>query len=328
MKAILLKQFGGPSEMFVGSTEIPKISNAEILVKVKYSALNRADTLQRKGKYPPPAGASEILGLEMSGEVVEVGSQVSKWKVGDRVMGLLAGGGYAQYVNIHENLAVRIPTKFSYEQAAAIPEVFLTAYQSLVDLANIQSGEKVLIHAGASGVGTAAIQLAKALGASKIFVTASKGKHELCYELGADHCIDYSNENFAEVVNARTNGAGVNVIMDFLMAAYFQKNLDSAAMDGRIIMLATMGGITASDVNLTNIIRRRIRIIGTTLRARTLEYKIGLTKGLTDLALSKFESGELKPIIDSVFDWEDVAKAHQYMEDNKNKGKILLKINH
>ena len=326
MKAIRLKKFGGPEEMFIGPSEIPKISDFEILVQIKCSALNRADTLQRRGKYPPPPGASDILGLEMAGEVVEIGKAVTKWKIGDSAMGLLAGGGYAQYVNIHEDLAMPFSADLTYQEAAAIPEVFLTAYQALVDLSKLKRGEQVLIHAGASGVGTAAIQLSKLLGASKIFVTASKGKHQLCSELGADHCIDYRAQDFSIVVNELTNGGGVDVVMDFLMAAYFQQNLNTIAMDGRLVMLASMGGIKASEINLLNILRRRIRIIGTTLRSRSLEYKINLTKGFLDLAFDKFESGELKPVVDKIFNWEDVGKAHQYMEDNLNQGKVILKI--
>lgn len=326
MKAILLHDFGGPSELYVGNVDQPEISTQEILVRIKCSALNRADTLQRKGKYPPPSGASEILGLEMAGEVVSVGESVTKWEIGDRVMGLLSGGGYAQFINIHEDLAMPIPTGFSFEEAAAIPEVFLTAYQALVDLSNLQIGEQVLIHAGASGVGTAAIQLAKSLGAAQVFVTASKAKHELCKSLGADHCIDYRNEDFAKVINDKTNGKGVNVILDFLMAAYFQQNLNAIALDGRLVMLATMGGIQVSEVNLVNILRRRARIIGTTLRSRSHTYKSKLTKGMLELTFDKFETGDLKPVVDRVFDWNDVGKAHQFMEDNKNKGKIILKI--
>jgi len=326
MNAILLNKFGAPEELYIGEIEKPVFSEHEILVKVKCSALNRADTLQRKGKYPPPPGASEILGLEMAGEIINVGAAVSKWKIGDRVMGLLAGGGYAQFVNIHEDLAMPIPNNLTYEEAAAIPEVFLTAYQALVDLSKFNRGEKVLIHAGASGVGTAAIQLSKLLGASEIFVTASKEKHVLCEELGANHCIDYRATDFSKVIQEITQGKGVNVIMDFLMAAYFQQNLNSLALDGRLVMLATMGGVTASEVNLVNILRRRIRIIGTTLRARSLEYKTNLTKGFMELTLDKFETGILKPVVDKVYDWKDVGLAHQFMEDNLNKGKIVLRI--
>lgn len=326
MKAILLKAHGDSSNLYIGEHPKPNITAKEILVEVKTTALNRADTLQRMGKYPPPPGASEILGLEMAGVVSEVGSEVGRWKVGDRVMGLLAGGGYAQYVGIHEDLAMAIPKNLSFEDAAAIPEVFLTAYQALVDLSNFQAKEKLLIHAGASGVGTAAIQLGKLLGASEIFVTASAAKHDICTSLGADYCIDYKTTLFDEFINEKTEGKGVDTIMDFLMAPYFQKNLDSLAMDGRMVMLATMGGIKTNEINLVNILRRRIRIIGSTLRARTLEYKVKLTQGFSELALDEFAKGNLKPVIDSVYDWSEVGAAHDFMEANKNKGKIILRV--
>lgn len=325
MKAVLLKKFGDTDQMYIGDAEKPAPHPNEILVKVHATALNRADTLQRKGAYPPPKGASPIMGLEMAGEVVALGANVSKWKVGDKVCGLLAGGGYAEYVTIHEDMALSIPDNLSFEQAAGIPEVFLTAFQGLYWLAELQQHEKVLIHAGASGVGTAAIQLVK-LQDAEIFVTASKGKHQACLDLGAHHTIDYKTENFETVIADKTNQQGVNVILDFLAAPYFQKNINSLAMDGRMVMLALMGGINAENVNLVNFLRRRIQIKGSTLRARNLDYKIRLTQDFKQLAWEKFSAGELQPIIDSVFDWTKVSDAHKYMEANKNIGKIILKI--
>ena len=326
MKAILLKAFGDADQLYLGEAPTPTFTSTEVLVKVKATALNRADTLQRKGSYPPPPGASEILGLEMSGIIEQVGSDVSRWKPGDRVFGLLAGGGYAEYVSTHENMLLEIPENWNFHEGAAIAEVYLTAFQALSYLSNLQKGETVLIHAGASGVGTAAIQLAKSMGAAKIIVTASKSKHKVCKNLGADITIDYRTQNFEEVIKEITQGKGVDVIIDFLGASYFQKNINSLAMDGRLVILAFMGGIKIEELNIVNFLRKRIKIMGSTLRARSLDYKIQLTQDFANYAMPKFITKELQPVIDSVFDWKDVVEAHRYMEANKNKGKIVLRV--
>ncbi|MFK8005576.1 MAG: NAD(P)H-quinone oxidoreductase [Saprospiraceae bacterium] len=326
MKAILLKEFGGPEQLYLGEAKKPTPSSNEVLVKVKTTALNRADTLQRMGKYPPPPGASLIIGLEMAGVIEAVGIEVTDWKVGDRVCALLAGGGYAEFVTIHSQCLIPIPEGFDFEKATAIPEVFLTAYQAIFYLSKFKKGERILIHAGASGVGTAAIQLAKSLGAREIIVTASAGKHQICKDLGADFTIDYKTQNFEEEVSKITNGEGVDVIIDFLAAPYFQKNINSLNFDGRMVMLALMGGWKVEELILANILRKRLHIMGSTLRARTLDYKIGLTKDFSDYALAKFTTGELKPVIDSIFDWKEVADAHRLMESNGNSGKIVLRV--
>ena len=325
MKAVLIKAFGAPENLHIGDWEKPVPKSHEVLVKVHATALNRADTMQRKGQYPPPPGDSPILGLEIAGEVVGLGKEVTKWTIGDKVCGLIGGGGYAEYSVIPENQSLPIPANLSYEQAAGIPEVFLTAFQTINWLGQLQKGERILIHAGASGVGTAAIQIAKAIGA-EVFVTASKGKHETCLNLGATKAIDYKKENFQEQVLAYTDGKGVDMIIDFLAAPYFQQNINSLNFDGRMVMLAVMGGFKLSELNMLPILFKRIKIQGSTLRARTLDYKARLTKDLYDFAWSRFESGEFKPVIDSVYDWSDVIEAHRYMEANKNIGKIILKI--
>lgn len=326
MKAILLKEYGGPEQLYIGETKKPTPASNEVLVKVKATALNRADTIQRMGKYPPPPGASSIIGLEMSGVIEEIGSEVTNWKIGDQVCALLAGGGYAEFVTVHSQCLIPIPADFDFGKAAAIPEVFLTAYQAIFYLLKLKKGERILIHAGASGVGTAAIQLAKSLGAKEIIVTASAGKHQICKDLGADFTIDYKTQNFEEEVLKITNGEGVDVIIDFLAAPYFQKNINSMNFDGRMVMLAVMGGWKVEELVLINILKKRLHIMGSTLRTRTLEYKIGLTKDFIDYALPKFESGELQPVIDSVYNWKDVADAHRLMESNGNSGKIILQV--
>lgn len=325
MKAILIPEFGGPEVMRLGEWERPEPGSKEIRVQIKATALNRADTMQRRGVYPPPPGESPILGLEMAGVVEKVGADVTKWKEGDRVCGLLGGGGYAEYCVTHEDMAIRLPENLSFVEGAAIPEVFLTAYQALHWLAKIEAGEKILVHAGASGVGTAAIQLIGLAGADAI-VTASAGKHQTCLDLGASHAIDYKKENFAEAVKELTNGAGVQVIIDFIAAPYFQMNLNSLALEGRLVMLSLIGGVKPEGVNLAPILRKRLQIIGTTLRARSMEYKIGLTKDLQTHCMPHFASGRLKPIIDSVIPWTEVVQGHQRMESNLNTGKIVMQV--
>jgi len=269
MKAVLIKEFGGPENLYIDEVmDLDPPGHNEVTVAIKATALNRADTMQRKGNYPPPKGASEILGLEMSGVVKAIGSRESLWEPGDKVCGLLSGGGYAEKVCIHESMLMPLPTGLTYEEAAGIPEVFLTAYQALVWLAKVKPSDTVCIHAGASGVGTAAIQIATKIGA-KVIVTASAGKHRLCKSLGAEHTIDYKTEDFEEAIKDYTKGHGADVIIDFLAAPYFQKNLNSAALDGRIVMLSLMGGSKLDHVNLADILRKRIHILGSTLRSRS-----------------------------------------------------------
>ncbi|MBF9253331.1 NAD(P)H-quinone oxidoreductase [Pontibacter sp. 172403-2] len=325
MKAILVKQPGGPEQLIPGEYPAPKPAANKLLVKVHATALNRADTLQREGKYPPPEGASPLLGLEIAGEVTEVGADVTKYKVGDKVFGLLPGGGYAECAVIDEGMAIPVPANLSMEEAAAIPEVFLTAYQALVWLGRLQPGERVLIHAGASGVGTAAIQLARQIGAG-VLVTASAGKLQTCLDLGAAKAIDYKQQSFKEEVLKYTNGEGVDVIIDFIAGPYFADNIDCLRTDGRMVILASLGGGKVAQFDLRQVLAKRLHIMGSTLRSRSKEYQIALTNDLCHFALDKFRSGALKPVIDSVYNWEDVAEAHRYMEQNRNTGKIVLRV--
>ena len=272
MKAVIIKEFGGPEQLAIGSWPTPEAGPHDLLVRVHASALNRADTLQRQGKYPPPPGASPILGLEMAGEVVQVGSEVKRYKVGDRVCGLLGGGGYAEYVVIHEEIALPIPAGMDYQQAAAIPEVFLTAFQAIQWIGKLQAGERVLVHAAASGVGTAALQLARVIGAESL-ATASAGKHEICRELGAAKVIDYRSQDFLEEIKAYTKGVGVDLVIDFIGAGYFQRNLEVLGLDGRMVMLAFLGGVKVTELNLASILRK-----GYKLPARPYDHAVWITK--------------------------------------------------
>lgn len=325
MLAITNNAFGGPEVLSLSSVPDPIPGDEEILVEVYATALNRADILQRQGKYPPPREASTVLGLEMAGIVIATGKNAKKWRPGDAVFGLLPGGGYATLAVIHQDMAMRIPAGLSMMEAAAIPEVFLTAYQSLFLLANLQPNEKLLVHAGASGVGTAIIQLAKTMGAM-VLATASASKHDICLKLGADHVFDYRQEAFTPWVMQQTEDNGVDVIVDFIGGHYFSENINCMQMDGRLVQLAAMGGTKISNFNLGLLLRKRLKIIGSTLRNRGLDYQIELTRAFEGYALEKFQNKTLVPVIGKVFAIQDVQEAHQYMEANKNMGKIVLKI--
>lgn len=327
MQAILTNEFGGADQLFIGDADTPILAENQVLVKVHAAGINRADILQREGKYLPPVGASDIIGLEVAGEVVSVGPNSAKWKSGDKVFGLLPGGGYAQYASIHEDMLIPMPGNMSFVECAAIPEAFLTAYQALISHANLQSNENVLIHAGGSGVGTAAIQIAKHVGAT-IYVTTSSSKHDTCLELGADNCIDYHSQNFEEVTKKLTNGKGVDVILDFVAAGYYQQNMNSLAMDGRMVMLAFLGGIKVPDVNLVPMISKRLKVMGSTLRSRSLDYQIALTNSFCAFGYDALKTETMKPVIDKIFPWEQMQQAHEYMEANLNTGKIVLEIGH
>lgn len=326
MKAVIFSSPGSADQLQIGEVETPTPKPQEILVKVTATAVNRADILQREGKYPPPEGASPILGLEMSGEVVEAGKEVTKWKVGDKVFGLLPGGGYAAYAVIHQDMAMPVPDNLSLPEAAAIPEVFLTAFQALRWLGHFQAGEHILIHAGASGVGTAAIQLARQMQAGQIIITASAGKHQACLNLGADLAIDYRSENFQEAVAHHTSGQGVDLIIDFIAAPYFEKNINCLKQDGRLILLALMGGSKVSEFDLRKLLQKRLQITASTLRSRTREYQISLTQDFASFALPRFREEHLVPVINRVFKWQDVQEAHRFMESNENTGKIVLQL--
>jgi putative PIG3 family NAD(P)H quinone oxidoreductase len=311
--------------MTIGEVSTPEPGPDEVLVKVHATALNRADTFQRQGHYPPPEGASDILGLEMSGTVAETGSEVLDWHKGDRVFALLDGGGYAEHTVVHKDRLMAVPPGLSMREAAAVPEVFLTAYQALHWLGGLQAGHHVLVHAGASGVGTAALQLARRAEAHP-YVTASAPKHEVCRDLGAEATIDYQSENFARRIAECTDERGVDIILDFIGAPYFHQNVDSLALDGRIVQLATLGGSTVEQVSLRALMATRAQLLASTLRSRSLAYKVQLTQEFASDVLPQFIDGQLEPVIDSVYDWADVADAHRRMENNENAGKIVLSI--
>lgn len=325
MKALLVDNRGEKPSMVMGEQPTPSPGPGELLVKVKATALNRADLLQKSGNYPPPAGESTILGLDMAGVVEQVGSDVTRFRPGDPVFGLLPGGGYAEYCTISEELSLPIPRGWSFEEAAALPEVFLTAWQALVWLGQIGEGETVLIHAGASGVGTAAIQLASRLFGCRVITTAgSEEKLEVCRNLGADLAINYREEEFSERIRSETGPESVDLIIDFIGAPYWEKNLNSLSQDGRLIILAMMGGAVGDRLRLGPLLRKRLTVRGSTLRNRDARYKKRLVADFWDRTEELFLKRELLPVIDSVYDWNDVEAAHRKMEENRNIGKIIL----
>jgi putative PIG3 family NAD(P)H quinone oxidoreductase len=325
MKAITFDAPGEPEVLHLADVPDPTPGPEDLLVRVRASALNRADTLQRRGNYPPPPGESEILGLELAGEVEAVGSAVRGFKAGDRVFGLVGGGGYAEKALMHSQMAMRIPEAWGFETAAAVPEVYFTANETLFTLGELTQGETVLIHAGASGVGTAGLQMAKQAGA-RVFVTAgSAEKIARCTELGADAGINYKEEDFAERVMALTDKAGVELVQDFIGAAYWDRNLRCLKVAGRMVMVGLMGGIKV-EANLNVIMGKRLRIMGSVMRSQPLQNKIAITRRFQERWLPLLESGVLKPVIDTSFPLADAAAAHRYMEENRNVGKILLTI--
>ena len=304
----------------------PDLKKDEVLISIKASAINRADLLQRSGNYPVPPGASPILGLECSGIVEEVGGQVENLIKGDEVCALLAGGGYAEKVSVPSGQVLKVPKGFSFEQAAALPEVFATAYFNLYMEANLSEGEKTLIHAGASGVGTAAIQICKAKG-NPCFVTAgTKEKISRCIELGAEGGTVRNEENFADAVAKWTDNNGVQVILDPVGANYLEDNMKSLTLEGRLVMIGLMGGAETS-INLGLLMMKRLRIIGSTLRAQPIPKKTEIMNNLNENIWPLLESGDIKPIIDTVIPIEEVDKAHKLMESNQTFGKIILKVN-
>jgi tumor protein p53-inducible protein 3 len=325
MKAVVVKQPGGAEQLQFQDFPKPTLQEGELLIKVKASAINRSDIVTREGK----SGylSNPILGIEVSGEVVEVGLGANI-EVGTRVMGLVNGGGYAEYVVMPADRAIKVPDKLSFEEAAAIPEVFLTAYQTLFWLGELSDQDTVLIHAGGSGVGTAAIQLAKQMTEAQIITTAgSQDKLDFCRSLGADICINYKEQSFEEEVLKATNNQGVDVILDFIGASYWEKNLKSIKTDGRWVLIGILGGTQVEKVNLMELLLKRVQLKGTLLTPRSDEYKKELTKEFVGKAMPLFNQNKIRAIIDQVFPFEDIQHAHKHMEANKNLGKIIIHVN-
>ncbi len=326
MRAAVVTEPGGPEVLQVAEIEDPVPGPDEVLVAVHASALNRADLMQRRGGYPAPPGIRpDVPGLEMAGVVEAIGDRVQAWKPGDRVMALLGGGGYASKAIAHERQLMPIPEGLGFEQAAAIPEVYLTAFDALFGHCELAGGESVLIHAVGSGVGTAAVQLAALEGCPSYGTASSDEKLAAAAGLGLDVGINYKHEDFAEVIAEHSGGRGVNVILDVVGAPYWDRNIASLAVRGRMVLVGTMGGGRV-ETNIGALMPKRLRVHGTVLRARPLEEKLILSQQFAARYLHHFGTGRLRAIIDRVFPLEDAAGAHAYMESNANFGKIVLGI--
>ena len=326
MRAVLMEGSGGPEVLRLDETETPRPGKGQVLLRVAATSVNRADLQQRAGNYPAPPGESEILGLEAAGSIEELGEDVAGWQVGDRVMTLLGGGGYAEYATAHASTLMPVPKNLELVQAAAITEVFVTAWLNIFREAGLKPGETLLVHGGASGVGTAAIQLAKALGPSPVIVTVgSEDKAKACHELGADHAILYKQEDFSRRVLELTEKRGANVILDHIGASYLEPNLACLALYGRLVIIGLLGGAKA-EINIGRLMVKRQRIIGSVLRARPVSEKADIVREFLEQVLPLFETGRLKPVIDRVLPLDEVRQAHELMAANANTGKLVLQV--
>ncbi len=327
MKAIVISSHGGPEELQLQDVPDPAPGPEDLLVRVRATALNRADILQRMGQYPQPGPRPEfeIPGLEFAGEVLQAGPRVEGFVPGDRVMGLLSGGGYAEQVVTHHRLAMKVPTSLSWTEAGATPEVYITAHDALAQC-GLVAGETVLVHAVGSGVGVAAIQVAKAMGASLVLGTAGAAeKLTRARELGLDVAINYRQQDFAAETLAATGGRGVDVILDVIGAEYWEKNMRSVAVKGRMVIVGLMGG-AAAQANLGMLLSKRLQVRGTVLRARPLEEKALATRAFEKSVLPHIGPGRIKIVVDSVYPLAEAAEAHRRMEANANFGKIVLEV--
>ncbi len=326
MRAVVIPKYGDADVLELREIADPEPGPDQVLVEVVASAMNRADLLQRAGQYPAPGPKPlfEIPGLEFSGRVGSVGSQVERWSIGDEVMGIVSGGAMAEKVVTHERMLQSVPEDIDLADAAAIPEVFMTAHDALVTQGGLTSGGRALVHAGGSGVGTASIQIVKAIGA-QVAVTCSRNKVDPCRELGADLVVDYNEQDFVEEIALWTQDQGVDVVLDVIGGDYLAKNLQCLKIQGRIIQVGAMGGPVASFA-LGALLPKRASLIGTVLRSRPIEQKIEANQRFVTELLPRFEDGSLKPVIDSRYPLADIAAAHTYMETNANIGKILIDI--
>lgn len=327
MKAVYIKEFGGVENLEAREiSDPPKPVGSQVLVRVRAAGLNRADLLQRKGFYPAPAGySSHIPGLEFAGEIAETGDSVSGFKINDRVMGITAGEAQAEYILADASVLAAIPESLNFNEAGAIPEAFITAHDAIITQCDLRGGESILIHAAGSGVGLAAIQLAKAVGAVTIGTSRTADKLSRCAEFGLDHSIVASDGKFAQKVLEITDGKGVNVILDLVGASYFDENLASLASKGRLILVGLTGGRKA-EFDMGIALYKRLKIMGTVLRGRTIQEKAEATRFFADFALPLFENGSLRPNLDRVFKIDEIAKAHEYLESNESFGKVVLEI--
>jgi putative PIG3 family NAD(P)H quinone oxidoreductase len=325
MRAAIITQPGGPEVLELQERPTPEPGVGQIRVRVRASALNRADVMQRAGNYPVPPGVSaDMSGMEYAGEVDALGPSAGLWKIGDRVMGIVAAGGHAEFLCVHEREAMPVPKAMSWEDAAAIPEAFLTAYDALFNRLALRTGETLLIHAAGSGVGTAALQIGRVAGARVVGTARSAGKLEQAKKLGLDVAIDASRGDWALQVEAAIGAERVHAVMDLVGGNYLEGNLRVLALRGRIVVVGLTAGATAP-LNMGGLLRKRLTVVGTTLRGRALEEKIALARDFAERIVPLFEAGRLKPVVDRVFSFDEIRAAHELMESNKTFGKIVLR---
>ena len=325
MTVIGISKPGGPEVLIPETRAVPVPGAGEILIKVAAAGVNRPDVAQRSGSYPPPPGASDLPGLEVAGTVVAVGPGVTKHKLGDKVMSLVAGGGYAEYCIAPDLQAMTVPDALSMTEAGATPETLMTVWHNVFERGGLKGGETLLIHGGSSGIGTMAIQLAKAFGAKVIVTVGSQDKADACLKLGADHAINYKTADFVAATREITGGTGVNLILDMVGGEYIEKNYDAAAIDGRIVQIAFLGGPKAT-VNFAKLMMKRLHHTGSTLRPRSAEDKAAMVSAIEAKVMPLIRAGKVKPLMDSSFPLRDAVKAHERMETSQHIGKIVLTI--
>lgn len=325
MTAVAISTPGGPDVLKPVEIPTPKPGAGQVLVKVAAAGVNRPDVQQRIGAYPPPPGHSTLPGLEVAGEVVETGPDVTRWRVGDKVCALVNGGGYAQYCIAEETAALPVPTGLDMIQAGAVPETFFTVWNNVFERGKLQSGEWFLVHGGSSGIGTTAIQLAKAFGAKVLATAGSADKCQACVDLGADKAINYKTEDFVAACKEATGGKGVDVTLDMVGGDYTDKNIIAAAEDGRIVQIATLGGADVK-FNISRVMVKRLTLTGSTLRPRTRAVKAGFARALEEKVWPLFGAGKIKVVMDSTFPLAQAADAHRRLETGQHVGKIVLTV--
>ena len=325
MRAIEIRNPGGPEELVVTDLSTPLPGVGEVLIKVTAAGINRPDVMQREGKYPPPPGASDILGLEVAGIIAELAEGVTGWRIGNRVCALVAGGGYAEFCVASASTCLPVPTGVSMMEAAAMPETFFTVWANVFERGQLVKGERLLVHGGASGIGTTAIQMAAAFGATVFATAGSAEKCAACERLGATRAINYHEEDFVDVIKALTDNAGVNVVLDMVGGSYTPRNLNLLAKEGRLVQIAILVG-AKTEINWIPVMLRRLTLTGSTLRSRPIAVKAAIAKALQAKVWPLVDSGKIRPVIHATFPLEEVAEAHRVMEEGHHIGKLVLLV--
>ena len=325
MTAIEIAEPGGPEQLRIASRPVPVPGHGEVLVRVEAAGVNRPDILQRMGRYPPPPGVTDIPGLEIAGSIVALGEKVGDWNVGDRVCALVAGGGYAEFCAAPAGLCLAVPLGWPMVDAAAVPETFFTVWTNVFDRGRLARGDTLLVHGGASGIGTAAIAMGRAFGARVLVTAGGPAKCRACEQLGADRAIDHQREDFVDVVRSVTTGRGADVILDMVGGDYVPRNLEALAEDGRLVQIAFLRGSRA-EVDLQAVMRKRLTLTGSTLRARALHEKCAIADALRREVWPRLERGEIRPVVHATFPLEEAANAHRRMESGTHVGKIVLVV--